>query len=306
MKLDPDRRRDPLVWSFAIPERGSEGAGGAWATPALYGEMVYIATNYGDLIGLEAATGRERWRIHLAGPTWSSPVPVDDVLLQGDCGGTLHAFDISKPFREPPELWSLSLGSCIESTPSVFDGMIWVGTRGGGVYGDRRPPRRLTGGPSGYRPKSDLGCRSSATRRPPRPPPTRAGTRRPGPRRRCAADPEPLGRVAGEEPDDETAEVRAPVDPREPEREQQVEQDQGHRHPEVRGREREVAPPVVVGDERPEDPEDRPRRADPERRDRPERVRRDASPGTRRRSRSATSTSGRGRLHHARPNSQRA
>jgi hypothetical protein len=27
------------------------------------------------------------------------------------------------------------LGSCIESTPSVFDDMIWVGTRGGGIYG---------------------------------------------------------------------------------------------------------------------------------------------------------------------------
>jgi outer membrane protein assembly factor BamB len=101
--------------------------------------MLYIATNYGDLIGIERETGRERWRIHLAGPTWSSPVPIDDVLLQGDCGGTLHAFDISKPLREPPELWSLSLGSCIESTPSVIDGTIWVGTRGGGVYaiGDR-------------------------------------------------------------------------------------------------------------------------------------------------------------------------
>jgi len=61
--------------------------------------------------------------------------PVDDVLLQGDCGGALHAFDISRPLREPPELWSLSLGSCIESTPSVLEGMIWVGTRGGGVYG---------------------------------------------------------------------------------------------------------------------------------------------------------------------------
>ena len=135
MKLDPRHPNDPLVWSFAIPERGSEGAGGAWATPALYGRMIYIATNYGDLIGLERRTGRERWRIHLAGPTWSSPVPIDDVLLQGDCGGTLHAFDISKPLREPPELWSLSLGSCIESTPSVLEGMIWVGTRGGGVYG---------------------------------------------------------------------------------------------------------------------------------------------------------------------------
>jgi outer membrane protein assembly factor BamB len=139
MKLDPSNRRDPLVWSFPITERGGEGAGGAWATPALYADMVYIATNYGDLIGLEAATGRERWRIHLAGPTWSSPVPVDDVLIEGDCGGTLHAFDISRPFREPPELWSLSLGSCIESTPTVLEGTIWVGTRGGGVYaiGDR-------------------------------------------------------------------------------------------------------------------------------------------------------------------------
>jgi PQQ-like domain len=135
MKLDPRHPNDPLEWSFPITERGLEGAGGAWATPALYGRMVYIATNYGDLIGLDRRTGTERWRIHLAGPTWSSPVPIDDVLLQGDCGGTLHAFDISEPFREPPELWSLSLGSCIESTPSVLEDMIWVGTRGGGIYG---------------------------------------------------------------------------------------------------------------------------------------------------------------------------
>jgi outer membrane protein assembly factor BamB len=135
MKLDPSRPDDPLVWSFPITERGSEGAGGAWATPAITSEMVYIATNYGDLIGIDRATGRERWRTHLPGPTWSSPVPVDDVLLQGDCDGKLHAFDISNPRREPPELWSLSLGSCIESTPSVLEGMIWVGTRGGGIYG---------------------------------------------------------------------------------------------------------------------------------------------------------------------------
>jgi PQQ enzyme repeat len=140
MKLHPGRPNAPLVWSFPITERGSDDAGGAWATPALYGRMVYIATNHGDLIGLDRRTGTERWRIHLAGPTWSSPVPIDDVLLQGDCGGTLHAFDVSKPVREPPELWSLSLGACIESTPSVFDDMIWVGTRGGGIYGigDRR------------------------------------------------------------------------------------------------------------------------------------------------------------------------
>ncbi|HYF11120.1 MAG TPA: PQQ-binding-like beta-propeller repeat protein [Actinomycetota bacterium] len=141
MKLDPTANGDrAIVWSFPITERGAEGAGGAWATPALYGDMVYIATNYGDLIALDGDTGREAWRIHLPGPTWSSPVPIDDVLIQGDCAGTLHAYDISNPRREPPELWTVDLGSCVESTPSVLEGMIWVGTRGGAVYGiaDRR------------------------------------------------------------------------------------------------------------------------------------------------------------------------
>jgi outer membrane protein assembly factor BamB len=97
--------------------------------------MLYVATNYGDLLGVDRMTGRESWRIHLVGPTWSSPVPVDDVLLEGDCGGALHAFDISgNPHKEPGELWSLQIGGCIESTPSVWHGRIYVGTRGGGIY----------------------------------------------------------------------------------------------------------------------------------------------------------------------------
>jgi hypothetical protein len=141
MKLDPRKPKDPLVWSLSFPEKGGDGLGGIWSTPALYENMLYVATNYGDLVGVDRMKGVERWRIHLAGPTWSSPVPIDGVLLEGDCGGALHAFDISGDLRrQPKELWSLQVGGCIESTPSVWDGMIWVGTRGGGVYGigDRR------------------------------------------------------------------------------------------------------------------------------------------------------------------------
>ena len=141
MKLDPSDPKDPLVWSFDITERGGDGLGGVWATPALYGDMLYVATNYGDLIGIDRMTGTERWRIHLVGPTWSSPVPINDVLLQGDCGGTLHAYDVSgNPNREPAELWSLQVGGCIESTPSVWHGTIWVGTRAGGIYAIGREP----------------------------------------------------------------------------------------------------------------------------------------------------------------------
>jgi outer membrane protein assembly factor BamB len=65
---------------------------------------------------------------------------VDGVLLQGDCGGTLHAFDISGNLhREPPRLWTLRVGGCIESTPSVWHGRIYVGSRDGGIYAIGRP-----------------------------------------------------------------------------------------------------------------------------------------------------------------------
>ena len=141
MKLDPSKSRNPLVWSVQITERGGDGLGGVWATPAIYGDMLYEATNYGDLIGVDRMTGKVRWRVHLDGPTWSSPVAIDDVLLEGDCGGTLHAFDISNARKTPPELWSLGIGGCIESTPAVWHGMIWVGTRAGGFYGIGDRPR---------------------------------------------------------------------------------------------------------------------------------------------------------------------
>ncbi|GIU98459.1 MAG: hypothetical protein KatS3mg014_0075 [Actinomycetota bacterium] len=135
MKLDPRRPRDPLVWGFPVTERGADGLGGVWATPALYGDMLYVATNAGDLIGIDRETGQEAWRIHLVGPTWSSPVPVDGVLLQGDCSGTLHAFDLSGDLhREPRELWAVRVGGCIEATPSVWRGRIYVGSRDGGLY----------------------------------------------------------------------------------------------------------------------------------------------------------------------------
>lgn len=57
--------------------------------------------------------------------------------IQGDCGGGLYAFDVSDTTVEPPELWSISLGTCIESTPAVWDGLIVVGTKGGYIYGIR-------------------------------------------------------------------------------------------------------------------------------------------------------------------------
>jgi len=32
---------------------------------------------------------------------------------------------------KPPELWNVQVVGCVESTPAVWDGRLFVGTRGG-------------------------------------------------------------------------------------------------------------------------------------------------------------------------------
>ncbi len=59
---------------------------------------------------------------------------VDETLIMGDCSGVLHAYDVSDPKKDPPELWTVQLEGCIESTPTVFKGKIYVGARGGAFY----------------------------------------------------------------------------------------------------------------------------------------------------------------------------
>ena len=133
LKLDPSRPDDPLVWGVA-QRTGLDS--GLWATPALHEDLVIVATNQGTVVALDRATGEERWEMALGGgKLWQSPVIVDDVLIQGDCAGVLRGFDVSDTSIEPPLLWSVTLGGCIESTPAVWRGRIIVGTWSGHVYG---------------------------------------------------------------------------------------------------------------------------------------------------------------------------
>lgn len=130
-KLDPSRPDDPLVWSR---EAATADNTGVWATPAIHGPLLIVPTHDGRLIGFDRVDGDTRWTIELPGPLWSSPAVVDGVLIQGDCAGTLHGFDVSDPEQRPEPLWSVDLGGCIESTPAVWDGRIFVGTRSGTFY----------------------------------------------------------------------------------------------------------------------------------------------------------------------------
>jgi PQQ-like domain len=132
MKLDPSKPKHPVVWSVQLG--GFEPDQGILGTPAIDRGIVYATYTDGGVAAVDARTGKLLWDRPLPGPTWSSPVPVGGRMLVGD-GSGLYCFDILKPRKRPPLMWRLSLGGAVESTPAVWHGWIYVGSRGGAIYG---------------------------------------------------------------------------------------------------------------------------------------------------------------------------
>jgi outer membrane protein assembly factor BamB len=135
MKLDPRVEENPVLWSrFDLGYKGFEGASGVWGTPALYEGLVITTTARGEVLAVDQQTGDLVWSFVIPGPVIGSVTIVDGVLVIGDCSGVLHGYDVSEPRSTPRVLWEVTLGGCIESVPTVWQGSVYVGTRGGAVY----------------------------------------------------------------------------------------------------------------------------------------------------------------------------
>ena len=131
IKLDPTAA-DPFVWGVQVP--GGSDYGGFWATPALGDGVIYASTNPGELLAVDQETGEVVFRETIGWHSWSSPVVVGEELLVASCTGELRSYSIADP-REPVLQWTMQLSqSCIESTPAVWNGRIYVGVRDGKFY----------------------------------------------------------------------------------------------------------------------------------------------------------------------------
>ena len=104
-------------------------------TPALYKNYLYVPTHSGRLLGVDTNDGSIVWEEKINPHSWSSPLVVDDKLIIGTCNGYLKNYSLENPTM-PTLNWSylLGSGSCIESTPAIWNGQIFVGTRDGYFY----------------------------------------------------------------------------------------------------------------------------------------------------------------------------
>jgi hypothetical protein len=136
LKLDPSRPDDPLVW--AVEARTKVGTG-VWGTPAIYRDLVVVPTADGEVLGISRAGGEVRWKLEIPGPVWSSPTIVDDVMVIGDCTGSVRAFDLHADGTQPTQIWEVPTGVCVEASAAVWDGTVYIGSRDGHLYALRDP-----------------------------------------------------------------------------------------------------------------------------------------------------------------------
>lgn len=131
IKLDPYTNGDPLVWAVDLASDGGEDSG-TWATPALHDGILYTNTHLGSLIAVDAQTGETVWQDGTVGwHSWSSPAVIDDTLVVATCSGDVRGYSLTNP-KSPQQKWTVSLGeTCLEATPAIWNGTIYIGSRDG-------------------------------------------------------------------------------------------------------------------------------------------------------------------------------
>jgi outer membrane protein assembly factor BamB len=109
------------------------------SSPAVANNIVYIASDDGNIYALNAANGNKLWNYTINSSTltirqpWppfvSSPAVEDGAVYVGS-GDNIYALNATSG----NELWSYATDGWVESSPAVVNGVVYLGTDNGSVY----------------------------------------------------------------------------------------------------------------------------------------------------------------------------
>lgn len=130
---------DAMGWETYKLLEDMDGGFVSPTTPAVVGDRVYVAAGP-FLYALEASGGKQIYRAPLPGRTEASPAVVDGMVYISTAGElvALNAADGVKRWSAP--IGTVSFARIVdtwdvyESSPTVADGAVYVGSRDGGIY----------------------------------------------------------------------------------------------------------------------------------------------------------------------------
>ncbi|MEO8431175.1 MAG: PQQ-binding-like beta-propeller repeat protein [Acidobacteriota bacterium] len=117
------------------------------SAPAVAGARLYVGSGSGEVLAVEAATGKVAWRFPTGGRVRSSPSVVDGVVYVGSFDGHLYAIDAQSGalrWKFATQGVSIDLQAAgfdrrsIQSSPAVTTDLVVVGCRDGRLYGVER------------------------------------------------------------------------------------------------------------------------------------------------------------------------
>jgi outer membrane protein assembly factor BamB len=132
-----DAQSGARIWSVDVEAAGSRSSGGGGGV-AVAGPILVVATGQAQVLGIEAATGTEIWRITVTAPLRSGPAIAGNRAFAISVDNQVHAIDT----QTGAKLWSQaaiteSAGLFGSSTPAV-DGNIVIATFSSGeIYAMR-------------------------------------------------------------------------------------------------------------------------------------------------------------------------
>ena len=97
----------------------------AMSTPAVIGDLVFVADNGRFLYCLDRKSGSLHWKHELRGEMWASPYVADGKVYLGSRRGDFCIFEAS---REKKLLAKVELGAPISATATAANGTLFVGT----------------------------------------------------------------------------------------------------------------------------------------------------------------------------------
>jgi outer membrane protein assembly factor BamB len=105
-----------VVWKYSLGKSGN-----AVFTPAPSGDSIYVADADGTLVRLNAATGKEIWRIRTGVDLTAGVGADEDVVVVGGVKGQILAYDTNGK-----QLWKAQASSEVLSSPEAGGGVVVV------------------------------------------------------------------------------------------------------------------------------------------------------------------------------------